>query len=189
MLDLGFLIDGSVNVGNEINFRQIIIFVLNMIKLFNISPYTTHVGLVISSMKPTIVFNFQTNIDIIIQTLMNIQFPGKYGPGSNVGHSLYVMKNLFIATGRRNVPRTLIIVTAGISTDDVITPASQLRLIRIDIFCVTLGSLNSEFQMQSIASLPHYEHVFSATFIQLGFIYQTIFTKILKGKVKLILYP
>jgi hypothetical protein len=119
-----------------------------------------------------------------MQTLNNLQFPGKTAPGSYIGRGLLVMRNLFRSSGRRNVPRSLVVVIAGLSTDDIATPANELRVLGTDIFCISLGNLNGELQMHSIASTPDSEHMFSASFSQLGFIAQNIFTKILKGKKK-----
>ncbi|EDO32444.1 predicted protein [Nematostella vectensis] len=183
-LDLGFLIDGSMSVGGEMNFKQIINFVWNVVQSFQVSAHFTRVGLAIFSLEAFVIFNFHTYYDKnnILDALNNVQYPGTDGPGTYIGRGLHVAKEyLFEASGRPRVPHALIVVAAGRSLDDVITPSLSLRRMGVDIYTVGVGKFYTKLQMHAMASFPHSEHVFGAWYPQLGFYAQNVVTKILKG--------
>lgn len=88
---------------------------------------------------------------------------------------------MFEQTGRRRVPKALVILAAGRSLDDVISPSMQLRAGGVDVFTVGVGGVYSKLQLHAMASYPHSEHIFRAAYPQLTFIAQNIVTKIVKG--------
>jgi collagen type XII alpha len=183
-LDLAFLIDGSISVGGETNFKQIINFVWNVVQAFSVSSYLTRIAVAVFSLESFAIFNFHTYYDKanILQALNTVQYPGTDGPGTYIGRGLHVTRHyLFEETGRPRVPHALIIVAAGRSLDDVISPAMELRSMGIDIYCVGVGNTYSKLQLHAMASFPHSEHIFGASISQLGYIAQNVVTKILKG--------
>lgn len=184
ILDLGFLIDGSSAVLGEQNFRQILNFVSAVAHSFSVGHDSTRIGVVVFSLEAFVIFNFHTYFDIqnIDQALNSVQFPGTDGPGTYIGRGLHVSKQyLFSNSGRARAPRALIVVAAGRSIDDVITPSMDIRSYGVEMFCVGVGNLYSKLQLHAMASFPHSEHIFRGDYVQIGSTAQQVVTKILKG--------
>lgn len=185
ILDLGFMIDGSSAVLNEQNFRQILNFVSAVSHSFSIGHHMTRVGVVVFSLEAFVIFNFHTYFDIqnIDQALNSVQYPGTDGPGTYIGRGLHVAHHyLFSSSGRAHVPRALVVVAAGRSIDDVITPSMDIRSHSVEMFCVGVGNLYSKLQLHAMASFPHSEHIFRGDYALIGSTAQQVVTKILKGK-------
>ena len=179
------MIDGSSAVLNEQNFRQILNFVSAVSHSFSIGHHMTRVGVVVFSLEAFVIFNFHTYFDIqnIDQALNSVQYPGTDGPGTYIGRGLHVAHHyLFSSSGRAHVPRALVVVAAGRSIDDVITPSMDIRSHSIEMFCVGVGNLYSKLQLHAMASFPHSEHIFRGDYAQMGSTAQQVVTKILKGK-------
>lgn len=186
ILDLAFLIDGSSAVFNEQNFQQMLGFVSAVAHSFSISHHMTRVGVVVFSLEAFVIFNFHTYFDIqnIDQALSTVQFPGTDGPGTYIGRGLHVAKHyLFSNSGRAHVPRAIVLLVAGKSIDDVITPSMDIRSYGVEMYCVGVGNLYSKLQLHAMASFPHSEHIFRADYAQMGRTAQQVVTKILKGQV------
>ena len=186
ILDLAFLIDGSSSVGNEQNFKQILMFVSTVAHSFSIGHDMTRVGVVVFSLEAFVIFNFHTYFDIqnIDQALTTVQYPGTDGPGTYIGRGLHVTKRyLFSSSGRAHVPRAIVLLVAGRSIDDVITPSMDIRSYGVEMYCVGVGNLYSKLQLHAMASFPHSEHIFRADYTQMGRTAQQVVTKILKGKI------
>ncbi|XP_022785540.1 cell wall protein IFF6-like [Stylophora pistillata] len=184
ILDLAFLIDGSSAVGNEQNFQQLLKFVSAVSHSFSIHHDMTRVGVVVFSLEAFVIFNFHTYFDIqnIDQALSSVQYPGTDGPGTYIGRGLHVAKQyLFSASGRGHVPRAIVLLAAGRSIDDVITPSMDIRSYGVEMFCVGIGNLYSKLQLHAMASFPHSEHIFRGDYSQMGRTAQQVVTKILKG--------
>lgn len=186
-LDLGFLIDGSSAVGNEMNFNQILLFVMNFIQMLTISPQFTRVGIVVYSYQPMVMMtpNAEANKHSLMHVVSHIPFPGRTSaPGACIGRGLNAAKHyIFSESDNANSrPKVLVVVTAGLSCDDVFGPTQDLRTAGVDVFVVNLGNLRSEFQMHAIGSDPLSEHIFSASFSQVAFLAENILHKIMKGK-------
>ena len=96
---------------------------------------------------------------------------------------LHVAKHyLFQQTGRPGTPQALVILAAGRSLDDVISPSMELRASGVDVYTVGVGGVYSKLQLHAMASYPHSEHIFRAAYPQLTFIAQNVVTKIVKGE-------
>lgn len=161
-------------------------FVRSVANSFAIGHSATRIGVAVFSLEAFVIFNFHTYYDIknIDTALSTVQFPGTDGPGTYIGRGLHITNHyLFGMSARSHVPKTLVIVAAGRSLDDVIMPAMDMRSHGIDIYCVGVGNFYSKLQMHAMASFPHTEHIFRAQYTQLGFIAQNVVTKILKGEI------
>ena len=170
---------------SEQNFRQILNFVSAVAHSFSIGHDSTRIGVVVFSLEAFVIFNFHTYFDIqnIDQALNSVQYPGTDGPGTYIGRGLHVSKHyLFSNSGRARAPRALIVVAAGRSIDDVITPSMDIRSYSVEMFCVGVGNLYSKLQLHAMASFPHSEHIFRGDYTQMGSTAQQVVTKILKGK-------
>lgn len=186
-LDLGFLIDGSSAVGNEKNFQQIINFVSAVAHAFPLGHYKTRVGVVVCSYEALVIFNFHTYFDMrsIDQALQSITYPGTHWPGTHnlyIGRGLHVTQHyLFDSSWRAYVPRALIVVTAGSSVDDVLAPSTNIRSYGVEVFCVGVGNLYSNWQLHAMASVPHSEHIFKTGYAQMERTAEQLVTNVLKG--------
>ena len=179
------MVDGSSAVGNEQNFQQLLNFVSAVSHSFSIHHDMTRVGVVVFSLEAFVIFNFHTYFDIqnIDQALSSVQYPGTDGPGTYIGRGLLVAKHyLFSASGRGHVPRAIVLLAAGRSIDDVITPSMDIRSNGVEMFCVGIGNLYSKLQLHAMASFPHSEHIFRGDYSQMGRTAQQVVTKILKGQ-------
>lgn len=188
ILDLGFMIDGSSAVGSEQNFKQIIKFVSAVIHAFPLGHYKTRVGLVVCSSEDLVVFNFYTYFDMfsIDQALSSVKYPGTNSAGKQLlylGRGLEVSKHfLFDSSWRNHVPRLLVMVVAGNSADSVATPSMEIRSYGVEIFCIGVGSVSSNWQLNAMASYPYNAHVFKSSYEQMGKIAELLVTNILRGK-------
>ena len=152
---------------------------------FSVSQTLARIGVVVFSLEAFVIFNFHTYFDIqnIDQALNSVQYPGTDGPGTYIGRGLRVTKHyLFGSSGRPNVPKTLVLVAAGKSVDDVIAPSLALRSYGVEIFCIGVGNLYSKLQLHAMASSPHSEHILRGDYASIGNTAQQVVTKILKGK-------
>ncbi|XP_078375014.1 cochlin-like isoform X2 [Oculina patagonica] len=186
-LDLGFLIDGSSAVGNENNFKHILSFVSAVVRAFPLGYYKTRVGVVVCSFEALVIFNFQTYFDTksIDQALASVQYPGTNWPGIHnvyLGRGLHVTKHyLFDSSWRAQVPRILVVIAAGTSVDDVLTPSMNIRSYGVEMFCVGVGNLYSSWQLHAMASLPHNEHILKSDYAGMGRTADQLVIHVLKG--------
>lgn len=182
------MIDGSSAVGSEQNFKQIIKFVSAVIHAFPLGHYKTRVGLVVCSSEDLVVFNFYTYFDMfsIDQALSSVKYPGTNSAGKQLlylGRGLEVSKHfVFDSSWRNHVPRLLVMVVAGNSADSVATPSMEIRSYGVEIFCIGVGSVSSNWQLNAMASYPYNAHVFKSSYEQMGKIAELLVTNILRGK-------
>lgn len=83
---------------------------------------------------------------------------------------------------RENVPRVLVVISDGYSSDDIVEPSEELRRAGIIIVTVGLGTHYNRAQLTVIASSPHEEHVFAVKFSQMPNIVMAVQDKFCKGK-------
>ena len=70
--------------------------------------------------------------------------------GTLTGKALdYVKVELFDKTGRQGVPKVLIVMTDGKSTDDVVNPANVLSEANITVFAIGIGRSYDMQQLQT----------------------------------------
>jgi len=105
------------------------------------------VGVVVFSHQTFVVFNFHAYCDIksIDQALSSTQYQELGWPGTYIGQGLVTTKEyLFGCSDRPQVPKALVVVAAGTSVDNVVSPATSVSYSGVEIFCVGVGSQYSE---------------------------------------------
>jgi len=181
---LGFLLDvsGSIEGSGKGNFQRCLNFIVKLVSEFTISQAETHIGLVKYSSTANLEFNFNKFSDK--QSVINQIKATKYtGGGTNTGAALNLCKTkLFDDSARQQVPRILIVMTDGTSSDDVATPSKNLRDSGVVIYGLGIGKNYQRPQLEIMSSNPKADHVITADFTQLGSVVQTIKNKACQGR-------
>ena len=103
--------------------------------------------------------------------------------GTLTGKALNFAKTeLFDKTGRQGVPKVLIVMTDGKSTDDVIQPANILSVANITVFAIGIGRNYDMQQLQQIASKPDIKYALTSDFNRLNDLYTSIRDDACRGK-------
>lgn len=182
-VDLGFLIDGSgsVEMYGKGNFQKCKEFVKSLTRAFVISQMDTRVGVILFSSRSELQFDFtqyKTQQEIE-EAIGNIKYPGYT---TKTGAGLTMAADKLFNNVRPGVPRVLIILTDGASSDDVVTPSDALKSTGVIIFSVGLGKNFKKDQLEVMASDPKEEHVFTVDFPQMETIVKAMQETLCKGK-------
>ena len=116
-VDIGILLDGSGSIDFQSpgNFEKCKKFLKNLVSSFNIAKDGTHVGLVVFSSDPTMIFSFEKYLDATSMTdaIDKIKYPSQ---GTYTGKALEMVRTgLFEVSARQGVKDILIIMTDGAS--------------------------------------------------------------------------
>lgn len=156
-------------------------FMKNLTRSFSVSSSGTRVGVVVYSTNSTAVFtlNQYASPERVEEAIDNIVYPSG---GTYSGKALYQTANKLFddAVVRDNVPKVLVLLTDGVSTDDVIQPATLLNNKDVIVFVVGIGENINYSQLTQIA-YGQSEHVFKSEFSSLGFVMNNIRGAICRG--------
>ncbi|XP_009571425.1 PREDICTED: collagen alpha-1(XII) chain-like, partial [Fulmarus glacialis] len=155
--DVVFLVDGSYSIGIA-NFVKVRAFLEVLVKSFEISPRKVQISLVQYSRDPHMEFslNRYNRVEDIIQAINT--FPYR-GGSTNTGKAMtYVREKVFVTSkgSRPNVPRVMILITDGKSSDAFKEPAIKLRDADVEIFAVGVKDA-VRTELEAIASPPRVE--------------------------------
>uniref|UniRef100_A0A8C5R881 Collagen alpha-1(XII) chain n=1 Tax=Leptobrachium leishanense TaxID=445787 RepID=A0A8C5R881_9ANUR len=159
--DVVFLVDGSYSIGIA-NFAKVRAFLEVLVNSFDISPSKVQISLVQYSRDPFTEFtlNKYDTIEGILQAVNT--FPYR-GGSTNTGKAMtYVREKVFVESkgARSNVPRVMILITDGKSSDAFREPAIKLRDAGVDIFAVGVKDA-VRTELEAIASPPVDTHVYT----------------------------
>uniref|UniRef100_A0A8C3IIX7 Collagen alpha-1(XII) chain n=1 Tax=Chrysemys picta bellii TaxID=8478 RepID=A0A8C3IIX7_CHRPI len=159
--DIVLLVDGSYSIGIA-NFVKVRAFLEVLVKSFEISPQKVQISLVQYSRDPYTEFylNRYNKIEDIIQAINT--FPYR-GGSTNTGKAMtYVREKVFVINrgSRPNVPRVMILITDGKSSDAFKEPAIKLRESDVEIFAVGVKDA-VRTELEAIASPPAETHVYT----------------------------
>ena len=185
-LEIGFAIDGSASIQfyGKTNFQKLKDFVTKLTRSFNVSNNETRVGLIVYSTTSTLAFNLDrySSLNRTIEATNNATYPGG---GTFIGKALNLA-----ATGlfndsviRANVSQVLVLVTDGVSTDDVIEPADSLS--SVFVYVVGIGKNYELSQLQRIAR-DKQERVFPTEFDKLQNVADDVRGQICLGNYKIL---
>ncbi|XP_078504196.1 collagen alpha-1(XII) chain isoform X2 [Lissotriton helveticus] len=159
--DVVILVDGSYSIGIS-NFAKVRSFLEVLVKSFDVSPEKVQISLVQYSRDPYTEFtlNKYDSIDDILKAVNT--FPYR-GGSTNTGKAMtYVREKVLIESrgARPNVPRVMILITDGKSSDAFKDPALKLRNLDVEIFAVGVkDAVRSE--LEAIATPPTATHVYT----------------------------
>ena len=151
----------------EDNFQLIKESTKSFVRSFNVSSATTRVGAIIYSTNSTVAFtlNQYSSEREIEEAIDNITYPGG---GTYTGQALNDAANVLFSneTVRGNVSKILVVITDGVSTDDVTGPAALVNETGVNTYVIGIGQNYDSSQLLQIAhNVP--DHVFQAEFSSL----------------------
>ncbi|XP_076874166.1 collagen alpha-1(XII) chain isoform X2 [Brachyhypopomus gauderio] len=159
--DVVLLVDGSYSIGLA-NFAKVRGFLEVLVNSFDIGPQKVQISLVQYSRDPHTEFYLDTHHDLSAVIKAVRSFPYR-GGSTNTGRAMtYVREKIFIASrgARANVPRVMILITDGKSSDTFKDPATRLRNTDVEIFAVGVkDAVRSE--LEAIANPPVETHVYT----------------------------
>uniref|UniRef100_A0A3B4UBU8 Collagen alpha-1(XII) chain n=1 Tax=Seriola dumerili TaxID=41447 RepID=A0A3B4UBU8_SERDU len=158
--DVVLLVDGSYSIGLQ-NFAKVRAFLEVLVNSFDIGPSKVQISLVQYSRDPHTEFALNTHHDINAVVKAVRTFPYR-GGSTNTGKAMtYVREKIFINSrgARQNVPRVMVLITDGKSSDSFKDAATNLRNIDVEIFAVGVkDAVRSE--LEAIANPPADTHVY-----------------------------
>ncbi|XP_039992554.1 collagen alpha-1(XII) chain isoform X2 [Xiphias gladius] len=158
--DVVLLVDGSYSIGLQ-NFAKVRAFLEVLVNSFDIGPSKVQISLVQYSRDPHTEFALNTHHDINAVVKAVRTFPYR-GGSTNTGKAMaYVREKIFIPArgARQNVPRVMVLITDGKSSDSFKDAATNLRNIDVEIFAVGVkDAVRSE--LEAIANPPADTHVY-----------------------------
>ncbi|XP_019627188.1 PREDICTED: collagen alpha-3(VI) chain-like [Branchiostoma belcheri] len=152
VLDLVFVLDGTGSVGEE-NFERIKAIVQKLVTNFNIGAGQTRVGIIqyANIQQMEISLDAYSDVDSLVEAIGNI---GYIGGNTLTGQALdYTWKFGFSPNNgaRTGVVQVAIVITDGVSDDEVSNPAQRMRKAQIVTYAVGIGSNLDNDQLLSIA--------------------------------------
>lgn len=183
-IDLGFLIDGSENVGEQ-NYRISLDFMKNIYGAFWTQFGSLHLGLVVFGTETRLIFDFDnkyTDMTEINNAINSAAFPG--GRTVVVGEALKLTEtHLFGSKHHDSYRRILVVIMGSTSEDDVFLGADMLKANAVTVFCVGVGNHYVRAQMDGIASQPSSDNVLTVvTYPSLTSLTQKLIDKIDEGR-------
>lgn len=170
--NLVFVLDGSGSIESQGkgNFQRSKYFIIEMVRSFNIGKKETNVALVLYSKKAQVVFDLDKydKIDYMVKAIEKMSFPGE---GTKTGYALdKVRKKVFkgLKKDRKSVPKVVMVLTDGLSQDDVKGPAKKLRDEGATIISLGVGCCYDDQELKEMASDPDEQHVFEVSFSALS---------------------
>ncbi|XP_035677024.1 mucin-5AC-like [Branchiostoma floridae] len=160
--DILFVVDGSSSIPPE-EFEKVKTFLNNIVGHFDISPTATQVGVVQYSSSPQQEFalNAHSSLVSLQQAISNIVVIGR---GTSTGSALIFARDhaLTAANGARpGVPKIVVVMTDGMSADDVTLPSQNLRNDGVTTFAIGVTDMATDWQLADMAGSP--DHVFTAS--------------------------
>uniref|UniRef100_A0A4W3HLK4 Collagen alpha-1(XII) chain n=1 Tax=Callorhinchus milii TaxID=7868 RepID=A0A4W3HLK4_CALMI len=158
--DVVLLVDGSYSIGLS-NFAKVRDFLETLVQTFPVGPNQIQIGLVQYSRDPNTEFTLNTHSTqaSVLEAVRN--FPYR-GGSTNTGRAMtYVRNKVFVVEkgARFKVPRVMVLITDGKSSDAFQVPAERLRDAGVEIFAV--GVKDAVFsELVTIASKPEHSHVY-----------------------------
>uniref|UniRef100_A0A3B3U2H9 Collagen type XII alpha 1 chain n=1 Tax=Poecilia latipinna TaxID=48699 RepID=A0A3B3U2H9_9TELE len=158
--DVVLLVDGSYSIGLQ-NFAKVRAFLEVLVTSFDIGPNKIQISLVQYSRDPHTEFALNTHHDINAAVKAVRSFPYR-GGSTNTGKAMtYVRERIFVPGrgARDNVPRVMVLITDGKSSDSFKDAAAKLRNVDVEIFAVGVkDAVRSE--LEAIANPPADTHVY-----------------------------
>ncbi|XP_059841504.1 collagen alpha-1(XII) chain-like isoform X2 [Hypanus sabinus] len=158
--DVVLLVDGSYSIGLS-NFAKVKDFLETLVNTFQVGPNRIQIGLVQYSRDAVTEFtlNRHSSLQAVLEAIRN--FPYR-GGSTNTGRAMtYVRERVFVKEkgARTKVPRVMVLITDGKSSDAFKLPAERLRDFGVEIFAV--GVKDAVFsELVAIATEPEDTHVY-----------------------------
>ena len=175
--NLVFLVDGSGSIESQErgNFQRSKDFITALVRTFEVGRDKVNVATVLYWHSYLIVhrLNQHYNNKDVIKAIQDMPYPGG---GTRTGKGLEVISNnIFKNLGDRSqLPRVVVVLTDGLSQDNVVGPARQLRDSGVTIISIGVGCCYYTPELNEMATDPDASHVFAVSFSNLPTIETTI---------------
>lgn len=173
---------GSIEHFGAGNFNRCKKFAKDMVHNFEVSKSGTHVGLVLFSSTASVIFTLDEHYDIasIDKAIDDIVYPEG---GTYIGNALDLTKSGVIdVSARSNVHRIVIVMTDGVSSDDVTGPSKALKDAGNSLYVLGIGNSIDVGELNKIASDPDKDYVFTSGFDELDKAVKSIKEKACTGE-------
>uniref|UniRef100_A0A7M4DVY3 von Willebrand factor A domain-containing protein 1 n=1 Tax=Crocodylus porosus TaxID=8502 RepID=A0A7M4DVY3_CROPO len=157
--DILFLLDSSGSV-SYYEFSKVKEFIRDLLRPFTFGPHDVQTSIIHISTVPTIEFPFDRypSSEAVQQAIRGTQ---QLMGDTNTGKALSFAKEKFFtdeAGSRPDVPKVLVWVTDGFSTDDISPPMQLLKDMGVTVFIVSTGRGNF-LELSAAASQPPEKHL------------------------------
>ena len=146
--DVAFVLDGSTSVSTE-NFSNAINFIKSVVQPLAVAPDSTQIGMAQYATASRIEFLFQndkaatmSNLDSVTQ-IFGTTFTG--------GAITKTINELFNSNGRPEANPIIVLITDGVSFDNVVTPSNTFKASGGELFVIGVGDANPA-QLNMMAS-------------------------------------
>uniref|UniRef100_A0A8C4Y672 von Willebrand factor A domain-containing protein 1 n=1 Tax=Gopherus evgoodei TaxID=1825980 RepID=A0A8C4Y672_9SAUR len=158
--DLLFLLDSSGSV-SFYEFSRVKEFIRGLLRPFTFGPSDVQTSIIHISTVPTIEFPFDRYLSsgAVQQAIRDMQ---QLMGDTNTGKALSFAKEKFFtdeAGARVEVPKVLVWVTDGFSTDDISQPMQLLKDMGVTVFIISTGRGNY-LELSAAASQPPEKHLY-----------------------------
>lgn len=150
--DLVFLIDGSTSITNE-SWNIMIMFLLNIVNNLRITPEFIRIGVAqfSDSYQTEFFLNKYKDVDGVKSAIRQIsQIEGSTYIGEALRKVVEFFQESKGSRKQRRVPQNLVLITDGVSADEVKTAADDLRRSQINVFVIGIGDYSKQ-QLSYIA--------------------------------------
>ena len=158
---MAFLLDGSPSVKSlsssaALKYKNLVTTVINF---YSIGKNETNVGIVVFSSYSTTTFTFDSHYSKLD---INTEIDAMTYPlnGSNIGVGLTTVRTELFGNARLGVPNCLIVVTDGVSTDDISMPSAYLNAMKVFTIAVGVGDYYAKEELNELATRPSSSSVF-----------------------------
>ena len=175
---------GSIEHQGQGNFQRSKDFIIGLVRALDVGRDRVNVATVLYWHSYLIIhrldtFFSQENIETAIQAM---SYPSG---GTRTGQGLDVIRTMVfnnLGADREQLPKIVVVLTDGLSQDNVAGPAQDLRDTGVTIIAVGVGCCFYRPELNLIATDPDEDHVYSAGFTDLGNITRSLQERICLGK-------
>ncbi|XP_078342465.1 uncharacterized protein LOC144628269 isoform X2 [Oculina patagonica] len=171
--NLVFVVDGSgsIEYQGKGNFQRSKDFIIEIVRSFKIGKEDTNVAVVLYSKKAQVVFDLDKyyKTDDIVKKIEEMSYPNG---GTKTGYALDKVRKYVLGKhlkkDRKSVPNVVLVLTDGLSQDDVEGPAKKLRDEGATIISLGVGCCFDDQELKEMATDPDEQHVFEVSFSALS---------------------
>ena len=161
---------GSIEHQGQGNFQRSKDFIIGLVRTLDIDRDKVNVATVLYWHSYLIVHPLDTlfNQEDIETAIQAIPYPSG---GTRTGQALDVIRTMIfrnLGTDRDQLPKIVVVLTDGLSQDNVAGPAQALRNTGVTVIAVGVGCCFYRPELNLIATDPDEDHVYSAGFTALG---------------------
>lgn len=166
-----FLVDGSGSIEFQGvgNFQRSKDFITNLLDTFNVGRDEVNVATVLYWHSYRIIHRLNTyySKDSIVRAIQRMAYPNG---GTRTGQGLNVVRTLILSNleaARDQLPKVVVVLTDGLSQDNVAAPAQALHNMGVTVIVVGVGCCFYRPELNAMASDPVQDHVYEASFTDL----------------------